>query len=293
MVFLVIPGNPGVISFYHGFIDCLWEHYDGRYPIHGVAHAGHGPTQPHEHKVFTLEDQIEHKARYLEALVVHHPTSRLVIIGHSIGCYIGMKVSHRYPHLPIHRQLHLFPTFRHLWKGYHPFVKVAVQPVVRHVLAGVLHAAPRWLRGLILQAAGQTSDEVKYVTQEQLNMHLVLNILGMAKEEGDHVQDVDDEIMGVLQGRDQHDLVMLYGSSDRYTPAQFHKEVNEQHPHIQTYLCDYPHAFVLTHGAEVAALIPSMLALHEDEHLWPEEPEEPEDHLDDEEEEEDEDEQWA
>jgi hypothetical protein len=102
---IVIPGNPGVIEFYQTFINALYEGLGKRFPVFGsmflftllrlyltpntVGHAGHGAVGKNNSRVFTLEDQIAHKAMFLERFA---KGTKFIVLGHSVGSYIALKV---------------------------------------------------------------------------------------------------------------------------------------------------------------------------------------------------------
>lgn len=59
--------------------------------------------------------------KYLESL---GKDRKVILIGHSIGCWMILKLMKRYPsQFNIMQAIHLFPTFRHLWDGMNPAVK--------------------------------------------------------------------------------------------------------------------------------------------------------------------------
>jgi len=111
---VVIPGNPGVIDFYIPFIDSLFEKFDQKYDVVGIAHAGHSGTAP---QIYSVEDQITHKIDALEYLSSLFNDPEFVLMGHSVGAYINLKVVSRRPDFGIKHVVNLFPTIRHLWQG--------------------------------------------------------------------------------------------------------------------------------------------------------------------------------
>ena len=40
IVIVVIPGNPGLIEFYDGFVTTLFNSLQGQWPIYAISHAG-------------------------------------------------------------------------------------------------------------------------------------------------------------------------------------------------------------------------------------------------------------
>ena len=76
------------------------------------------------------------------------PDRPLLLLGHSIGAYVNLKLAAERLSTSRAAALHLvclFPTFRDLYSGLAPGVKVCVAPGMRQVVANVLHYAPKWL----------------------------------------------------------------------------------------------------------------------------------------------------
>ncbi|XP_073424399.1 lipid droplet-associated hydrolase isoform X2 [Dendrobates tinctorius] len=121
-LFLIIPGNPGIVGFYKTFMQSLYCGFNRKYPVWAISHAGHcspptGMDMTDEHDqqiddVFSLNGQIEHKLCYLKQNV---PADiRLVLIGHSIGCYIILEMMKRSPELKVLKSILLFPTIERM-----------------------------------------------------------------------------------------------------------------------------------------------------------------------------------
>uniref|UniRef100_A0A3B3QPC2 Lipid droplet-associated hydrolase n=1 Tax=Paramormyrops kingsleyae TaxID=1676925 RepID=A0A3B3QPC2_9TELE len=123
LLFLIIPGNPGLVGFYRPFMRTLWQSFQGLHPVWAVSHAGHcvppdsmdmtedGPLLE-THDVFGLRGQIEHKMAFLKRHVPRD--TKLVLIGHSIGCYIILEMMKRDPQLQVLKALLLFPTIERM-----------------------------------------------------------------------------------------------------------------------------------------------------------------------------------
>ncbi|XP_077668595.1 lipid droplet-associated hydrolase isoform X1 [Eretmochelys imbricata] len=123
LLFLIIPGNPGLAGYYRTFIRALYHGLNGQYPVWVVSHAGHckppsgmGMTEDTDIKeledVFGLHGQIEHKLDFLRKNVPKD--MKLVLIGHSIGCYITLEMMKRASELQVLRSVLLFPTIERM-----------------------------------------------------------------------------------------------------------------------------------------------------------------------------------
>ncbi|XP_034419462.1 lipid droplet-associated hydrolase isoform X4 [Cyclopterus lumpus] len=123
VLFLIIPGNPGVVGFYRTFIQTIHSMFGYHYPVWAVSHAGHcvppdsmdmveDVSSAAERDVFGLNGQIEHKLAFLRR---HVPSeTSLVLVGHSIGCYIILDIMKRNPKLKIIKAIMLFPTIERM-----------------------------------------------------------------------------------------------------------------------------------------------------------------------------------
>uniref|UniRef100_A0A4W6BPR2 Lipid droplet-associated hydrolase n=1 Tax=Lates calcarifer TaxID=8187 RepID=A0A4W6BPR2_LATCA len=80
ILFLIIPGNPGVVGFYRTFMQTLHRMFGYRHPVWAVSHAGHcvppdsmdmveDASLAAEGDVFGLNGQIEHKLAFLRKYV--------------------------------------------------------------------------------------------------------------------------------------------------------------------------------------------------------------------------------
>ncbi|XP_043119560.1 lipid droplet-associated hydrolase isoform X3 [Puntigrus tetrazona] len=123
MLILVIPGNPGVVGFYKTYMWTLYQTFIQRYPVWAVSHAGHCmPPETYDmiedasvtekEDVFGLNGQIEHKMAFLRKHVPRD--TNLLLIGHSIGCYIILEMMKRDPELKVVKAVMLFPTIERM-----------------------------------------------------------------------------------------------------------------------------------------------------------------------------------
>ncbi|XP_029315757.1 lipid droplet-associated hydrolase isoform X4 [Cottoperca gobio] len=123
VLFLLIPGNPGVVGFYKTFMQTLHRMFGYRHPVWAVSHAGHcappdsmdmveDASSAAEGDVFGLNGQIEHKLAFLRRHVPRDTS--LVLVGHSIGCYIILDMMKRNPELKIIKSIMLFPTIERM-----------------------------------------------------------------------------------------------------------------------------------------------------------------------------------
>jgi hypothetical protein len=117
--FVVFPGNPGIAGCYTLLLERLaaeWGHCStGSARFIAVSYAGHvavppaeaaggddggggggpGPGPARQKTRFTLEQQVEHKLRFLARHVVPRTRRELILIGHSIGAHLAVQCAKR------------------------------------------------------------------------------------------------------------------------------------------------------------------------------------------------------
>lgn len=259
---IIIPGNPGVVDFYTLFVDTLFSNLEGKHEVVAVAHAGHTGT-PVENKIFSVEDQIQHKIDVLEHLrkeSVHKTNTNFVLIGHSVGAYICLKVLKRRPDLGVINVVNLFPTIKHLWQGLAPAVKVLILPGVRNAMSTLVHYLPTKVTSSIVSYVATLSDEARYVMSNKVNYHLIMNVLYMAYREGQEILDIDEECNDVLTNHAPN-MYFLYSPTDQYTPRHFYDEMLALYPKGNFEMAEVgvKHAFVLKNSVTVANKVSSFL----------------------------------
>jgi len=255
---VVIPGNPGIIDFYTTFIDQLYDKFGQQYDVIGVAHAGHsGSVQ----RIFSLQEQIQHKIDVLEYIKSQKSDAEFVLMGHSVGAYISLKVVKRQPDIGVSHVVNLFPTIRDLWQGLAPAVKMFVLPGFRHTLSTFIHYAPTALTQRVISAVSTLSDEARYITANKINYYLVMNVLFMAYLEGQEILDMDADCHEVIT-RHLANMYFLYGPTDQYTPRQFYDEIRVLFPEGNFEMAEdgVKHAFVLKHSDIVALKVYDFLS---------------------------------
>ncbi|KAK0456622.1 hypothetical protein EV421DRAFT_78417 [Armillaria borealis] len=112
-VILFKPGNPGLVEFYVPFLSVIREKYhSNNLAILAHSHLGHSFALPYSH--CGLSSQVQGGIEAVDALVGYYGKSvRIVIITHSIGCWISLQVLKARPENIAN--LHLItPTIRHI-----------------------------------------------------------------------------------------------------------------------------------------------------------------------------------
>ncbi|KAJ7169706.1 hypothetical protein C8R46DRAFT_1089722, partial [Mycena filopes] len=89
VVFLFVPGNPGLVQFYTEFLTLLRNQHP-YLAVFAHAHLGHTPQlYSREH---SLAAQIESAIGALDAVHATFPTAKIIMSGHSVGSWIALQV---------------------------------------------------------------------------------------------------------------------------------------------------------------------------------------------------------
>lgn len=121
LLFLIIPGNPGIPEFYEQFMEQLYKITGWTIPVWTLGHAGHVsvpdvPDKLAEEKASyttcTLDGQIKHKLTFINKFVPKDV--KLIFIGHSIGCYMILKLLDELDSHHVLRCFMLFPTIERM-----------------------------------------------------------------------------------------------------------------------------------------------------------------------------------
>ncbi|XP_056152122.1 lipid droplet-associated hydrolase isoform X2 [Lampris incognitus] len=269
VLFLIIPGNPGVVGFYRTFMQTLYNMFGSDHPVWAVSHAGHcvppdtmdmveDSTSAEEADVFGLNGQIEHKLVFLRK---HVPRAvRLVLVGHSIGCYVILEMMKRDPELKVMKAVMLFPTIERMAQSPQGKVMTPVLCHMRYVAylpLFFLSLLPEGLKTtlvkLVFRSIRYLDNTVVQPTVGLLSGDCAANAMYMAGQEMKTVLERDDKT--IRQNLEK--LVFYYGASDHWCPTQYHDDIKQDFPGADIRLCEngFRHAFVLDAGREVASMV--------------------------------------
>ncbi|XP_044145547.1 lipid droplet-associated hydrolase isoform X2 [Bufo gargarizans] len=268
LLFLIIPGNPGVVGFYKTFMQSLYCGFNRKYPVWTIGHAGHcsppigmDMTDEHDHQiddVFGLNGQVEHKHFFLKQNV---PADvKLVLIGHSIGCYIILEMMKRSPELKVLKSILLFPTIERMAQSPQGKIMTPLLCSLRYVVYMPLYLLsflPDVMKIFLVKLALRgikSVDEASVVASLDLfRMECAANGMYMGSQEMLKVVERDNAT--IKQHLNQ--LIFYYGATDNWCPVQYYEDIKKDFPKGNIWLCDkgYRHAFVLDSSKEVASLV--------------------------------------
>ncbi|XP_063771384.1 lipid droplet-associated hydrolase [Pseudophryne corroboree] len=267
LLFLIIPGNPGVVGFYRTFMESLYCGFNRQYPVWTLSHAGHcSPPAGMDmtcdgdetEDVFGLNGQIEHKLSFLRENV---PTEmKLVLIGHSIGCYIILEMLKRSADLKVLRSILLFPTIERMAQSPQGKVMTPLLCSLRYIVympCYLLSFLPEVMKTSLVKFAlrGIKSVDEACVTASLnlFRMECAVNAMYMGSQEMVNVMERDSETIKQNLSK----LIFYYGATDAWCPVQYYEDIRRDFPKANIWLCEkgIRHAFVLDSSKEVAAMI--------------------------------------
>uniref|UniRef100_A0A3P8S9P2 Lipid droplet-associated hydrolase n=1 Tax=Amphiprion percula TaxID=161767 RepID=A0A3P8S9P2_AMPPE len=196
---------------------------------------GNNASSAEEDDVFGLNGQIEHKLAFLRTHVPKETS--LVLVGHSIGCYIILEMMKRNPELKVLKAVMLFPTIERMAET--PQGKV-LTPVLCHM---------RYLAYLPLFLLSLLPDTIK----AGLIKLVLANAMYMGGQEMRKVLERDN--ITIKKNLDK--LIFYYGATDHWCPVQYYHDIKQDFPHGDFRLCEngFRHAFVLDAGRDVAKMV--------------------------------------
>lgn len=267
LLILIITGNPGFCAFYVPFMKALYSATNRRFPIWVISHAGHA-LAPKDKKILTtfedpnaqevkdiygLTGQVEHKLAFLRT---HVPKEmKLVLIGHSIGCYFSLQILKLAPELPIVRSILLFPTIERMAESRNGRIATPLLCWFRYVLyaAGylLLKPCPERIKTLLLSTSLQMLDlECEFTALNVLEPFCLANAAYLGGQEMMEVVDRDNETIKKHLSK----LTFYYGTVDPWCPTRFYEDIKKDFPEGDIRLCEkkIAHAFILHSYKEVA-----------------------------------------
>ncbi|XP_058035525.1 lipid droplet-associated hydrolase isoform X2 [Ahaetulla prasina] len=269
VLFLVIPGNPGLVGFYRTFIEALYFSLNQQYPVWVVSHGGHCKI-PHEIKrkeemvsndtddVFGLQGQAEHKLKFLRKFVPKDV--KLILIGHSIGSYLALKIMKHSPEVEILRSILLFPTIERMAQSPQGKLLTPLLCHLRYILYIPIYLftlLPERVKSFLVPFAlnwQKLNDETVVTTLvDMLNMDCIANIMYLGSQEMRSVQERDSSTIKQHLNK----LIFYYGATDSWCPLQYCEEMKMEFPDGDIRICEkgIGHSFVLDSSKEMAEMI--------------------------------------
>nr|XP_028948821.1 lipid droplet-associated hydrolase-like isoform X1 [Malus domestica] len=251
---LVIPGNPGIVSFYKDFVESLYELLGGAASVTAVGHISHTKKNWEHGRLFSLQEQIDHKMDFIKQELQNNEVP-ILLVGHSIGSYISLEMFKRspekvtfcvglYPFLALNRQsiqqsfirklaaeLLLTPKSTLLQVEFLVYVfRSRITSVVLSLIVALLGLFPiRLLRLIVTTFLGKlwSATAVEATCSHLVKYHTMRNVLFMAMTEFKKLSETPD---WAFMREKQHKMAFLFGVDDHWGPLQMLEEISKQVP---------------------------------------------------------------
>lgn len=251
----------------------LYSSTNKRFPVWAISHAGHVkapkdkiPTASDESNaqevkdVYGLQGQIEHKLAFLRA---HVPKDmKLVVIGHSIGCYMILKILKIAPELQIIRAFLLFPTIERMSESPKGRILTPLLCRFRYALYAtgyiLLKPCPAFIKSILIKTYFWFMNlENEHIKTYCLEPFCLANVAYLGGQEMMKVVERDNEIIKEHLSK----LTFYYGTIDGWCPVSYYEDIKKDFPGGDIRLCEkkIPHAFVLSHSQEMATMLSDWL----------------------------------
>jgi len=266
-LFLLVPGNPGLVLFSKLFLLYLHRLTAGRVELRVVSYVGHTSVSRNGGRPFPFRAQLAFFSEVLRrAMEEEGKEERQVFLaGHSVGAYV---VLHMLDSLPAEQRARvaqafmLMPTIMNIADTPNGFTHVPLLRWCRPLLSGFMGAVatclPRSLQRYILAHAVGLNAPYEVAAAEALLQsppHAVAACLAMAAEEMQQIGPLDLQrfVQPYLQ-----QLYFVWGQNDRWAPVQ---QLEQLRAHFGSRLRvelaheDAAHAFVVGGAHLVAPLV--------------------------------------
>ncbi|XP_058538623.1 lipid droplet-associated hydrolase isoform X2 [Neofelis nebulosa] len=210
--------------------------------------------------IYGLQGQVEHKLAFLRT---HVPKEmKLVVIGHSIGCYISLEILKLAPELPIIRSFLLFPTIERLSESPNGRIATPLLCWLRYALYVfgylLLKPWPEKIRSLITRIGLQMMNvQYEFSVLNILEPFCLANVVYLGGQEMMKVVERDNETIRAHLSK----LTFYYGTMDAWCPTKYYEDIKKDFPEGDIRLCEkkLPHAFIIHFYGEMAGMIADWL----------------------------------
>ncbi|XP_031484607.1 uncharacterized protein LOC116253756 isoform X2 [Nymphaea colorata] len=238
---LVIPGNPGVVSFYRDFVEAIYEMLDENASVIAVGHIGH--TQ----KIDFVNQELQ------------STRTPIVLVGHSIGAYISLQIFKQissqvqftiglYPFLTLNKKSLQQSIIRIITRS-------AVLSTFLSTTAAVLGLIPSFASKVLVRISmGKqwSTTAVEATCSHLLQYNAVRNMCFMAMTEFEKFSEEGDWEF-VREKQDQ--IAFLFGTDDHWGPLSLFEEISGHVPNVSLSIEreGHKHAFCCTKAGSVWA----------------------------------------
>ena len=271
---VVVPGNPGISQLYIPFARKFYNLGHKKFDVSVISNAGQSPgcykktsdsTKDPECESgdwYCLQDQVQHKLAYIEQEAAERKS--LILIGHSIGCLIVLRMLQHLSSARVLKVVLLFPVIEHVartpnahsWTSYlwsflqGPFLLLAWI---------VFRLTPSFLWTYFWKYcyfSKSPHDHVDILTEgmKQFNEKCMYNLLQYARYEMKRICEPPLDVIS----RNIHKIVFYYGRGDYWNIDSCYKNMAARYPgRVHMLPSHIKHAFVEHSSDDVAHIVSS------------------------------------
>ncbi|KAH9598578.1 Lipid droplet-associated hydrolase [Trypanosoma melophagium] len=255
-LFILFPGNPGVVHFYERFVQLMSMR---RVDVLVMGYAGHSFIDQNYGGIFDLQDQVDAAEQFL-ITVLTGPTikwygNHIYIGGHSIGAFVAMQMVARFP--CIKRCFSLCGALSNLGKspnGERMFFlggNIIIYKIATYVVMLLLLMPKIFFSLFISWNAPEMEPSLQQMVATHLNRYALLNSLAMCRQEFHQVRNLDKALLKSVQKR----MVFYYVANDKWVPLDYAYEVKETCEGNAGFVVEedskVPHSWCLAHNEAV------------------------------------------
>lgn len=263
-----IPGNPGVVGFYWQFLKALAASTETKFCLHAMSYPGHDVSgllvaREGARDRLNLEEQIEHKIAFIKD---HVPEgSKLILIGHSLGCYMIMQILKRnvLTNVQLLKIGLLCPVIARMAESptgqrFGPFCKS--HPLLGRALIRTASWLPKsfltwFLDGKLETILGTPDVYRKDIVTTAIDFvkqpPCVLNAIHIGIDAIDVVEEMDVDTL--IEHKER--LTIWYTPLDHWVPDGMYQELAKAQPDLSIRPIGTHHAFMLHAAEEVAQVV--------------------------------------
>ena len=202
-----------------------------------------------------MKDQTQHKLCYIHEYI---PADvRLILIGHSIGCYLILQMMKVLDPWKVLKAMLLFPTIERM--ALSPRGR-SLSPIIKYIgwaaplpVYLIYYLIPTFLKNAIIRWYFKGMSVAESVIEATLLIShpaTIRNIANMGYEELQNVTEADYDVIE----RNLDKLIFYYGASDHWCPPSYYEDMKARFPLGDIHMCKYgfDHAFVLQQSQPMA-----------------------------------------
>lgn len=229
-----LPGNPCVIEYYRPLLRQLYQRLphgaQQNITAHGLGLPGHDLRELNGVREFVIQDHLEYCLEYLrsELVVPRVEESEVVIMGHSYGCFLGLKVIQRLKLRERAGYVMVMPALYRMAECAGGLMRFMLRDTWRVTTWGawaVTALVPPLVRDIVVRGMKHES-EVEAVSMRLVDGRrrgLYLNICSLARDEMVQILDPRSEETKGLGGSS----LLVHADGDRWCPPKGMERIRE------------------------------------------------------------------